>query len=425
MRQQLAKELRALALPFVATLLLLIGFAALGDRRWGSFALTAYFFGTASVGALSVGHEYVYRTLPILLAQPVQRGRLLLLKLAVLLPMLLVLTAVAPQLPFEPFDDEAVILWMAPLAALFLAPWLTMLCRNAVAGVAFCAGIPGGSLALCNLIAYTIYGESPQAEGLALTLYTIMGGVIAVTGAIFGVRTFLTLEAIDGPGAPLQLPRLPRAAAGAASLPSMRRRSAFWMLVNKELHLQQMSFIVAAVSVAMFTAIWLLLMKDTKEDYDVFTMVAVLYSLMLAVLIGALSSAEERHLGTIGWQMMLPYPASVQWTIKVAVALTLAVILSVGIPSVFGTAFDAASPRYILPILVITSLAIYVSSRSSSGIHALLVSCAVVPVIAVPVSFLLRAAAVQEIAAIPASVVAGLVALIALRAGLTHHRTAR
>lgn len=419
--RQVQKELRALAPPFAVTLLIVVGFAVVGDARWGSFALAAYFFGTASLGAISVGHEYTYRTLPMLLAQPVKRVSLLRAKLIVLVPMLLALGAVATRLPFEPFDDELAMVWMAPLAALVLAPWLTMLCRNPIAGIAFSAGIPGGTFSLCNLLALLLHGDTPAAAALTTTLYSIAGGATFVAGAILGVRKFLALEVIEGRDAPLQLPRWRRSSPDTTS--SARPPNAVWMLVQKELRLQQMAFVVAAVSVAMFSAIWLLIVSGTAEDHDVFTVVSVLYALMLAVLIGSLSCAEERHLGTIDWQIMLPFPSSLQWAIKVAVALTLAVVLSVGIPSLFARGFDVAQPQFIGSVVLITSLAIYISSRSASGIQALLISFAIAPVAVFLVRAFVGPQAYRFGGVGGITTIGVMLAVVALRLGLIHYRT--
>jgi hypothetical protein len=310
--------------------------------------------------------------------------------------------------------------WMAPLAALSLAPWLTMLCRNPIAGVAFSAGIPGGTFSLSNLLAIRVHGDTPAADALTVILYSIAGGAIFAAGAILGVKKFLALEVIEGRDAPLQLPRWRRFSLETAN--GARPRNAVWMLVKKELRLQQMAFVVAAVSVAMFSAIWLLVVSWTAEDHNVFTVVTVLYAMMLAVLIGSLSTAEERHLGTIDWQIMLPFPSSLQWAIKVAVALTVAVVLSAAIPSLFAKGFDFAQPRFVGSVVVVTSLAIYVSSRAASGIQAMLISFAIAPALALVIG-LVDPMAALDFGVVPAYVLAAAFAIAALRAGLIHYRT--
>lgn len=412
------KEIRALAPTFAATLLL----TALTTFQEDWLAIPVYYFGAMTLGALSVGHEYSSRTLSMLLAQPVSRARLLRAKVLVLVPMLLALLVVAAaRLPLRRGDDAMVMVWMPPVAALCLAPWLTMITRNVIAGAVFSAGLPGTVWGICELIALAVYGETRAGNTFRLVLYSVAASAICATGAILAIRTFLNLEVIDGRDAPLELPRALRGSSDARWLEGTRR-NAVWMLVKKELHLQQLTFAVAGAYVSTFLAIWLLIKSGSPEADDVFTIVTVLYAVMLAVLVGALSSAEERHFGTLDWQLMLPFASAWQWTIKVATSLTLALLLAVGLPSLFTVGFDPARRQFIVLVIVITSCAMYVSSRSSSGIRALLVSFAVLPVAVL----LIRAADPFEfpIDGDAAVMLIGLVlAVVALRRGLIHYRT--
>jgi hypothetical protein len=415
---QVAKEFRALAAPWLGALVLLLVLPAV--RGGGAFRdagttvfFAVYFFAVAALGALSVGHEYNHGTLAILLAQPISRGRLLRAKAIVLVPMILTLVAVAAvTAPARRVDGNA-FFWGAPLFAICVAPWLTMICRSTIAGAVFAN--PGTVFITCNLILLAIgKGEA----GWRPMLWAIAAISAAAAGAVMSVRTFLALEVIEGRDAPLQLPqwlrRSPDTAAGTARHP-------LWMLVKKELHLQHMSFVVAAIYVFIFATIWASRAMGAADVDDVFTLVSLLYSLMLAVLIGALSSAEERHLGTIQWQVMLPLASWMQWTIKVAVALVLAVLLSVVLPAWLGANFQILALRFVVPVLLVTSCAIYVSSRSASGIQALLISFVVIAVAGIVIGQLdpyLSGVGVMSL-----SLFAAALAVVALRLGLIHYRT--
>ena len=411
------KEFRALALPFAATVVAIVGFSVVGINII-QLAIPAYYFGALSLGAFAIGHEYTYRTLAMLLTQPVSRARLLRAKLLVLVPMLLVVVAVAAiMLPFKRSDNVIVLLWVPPVAALCLAPWLTMVCRNVLAGVVFSGGLSAGLYALCELIAFAFYDETRAAANFRFGLYAMAATVLCPAGAILGLRRFLTLEVIEGRDAPLHLPRFRRHYAAAAT-----RRNAVWMLVKKELHLQQMTLAVAVLYICTAALVWMFGRSPSNEVRAVFTIISVIYPLLLALLAGALSTAEERHLGTIEWQVMLPFRSALQWAIKVTVALTLALLLAVGLPSLFANV-NPAQPRFVLPVLVVTSCAIYISSRASSGIHALLLSF-----VAIPVAVLLLGAIVDPFAssfeaAVAAAVVALALAVVALQRGLIHYRT--
>ena len=58
-------------------------------------AMLAYIAGAVAIGALAVGHEYAYRTLPMLLAQPIDRRSILALKLGVATALALALAVTA------------------------------------------------------------------------------------------------------------------------------------------------------------------------------------------------------------------------------------------------------------------------------------------------------------------------------------------
>ena len=105
--------------------------------------------------------------------------------------------------------------------------------------------------------------------------------------------------------------------------------------------------------------------------------VATLYLMLLGVIAGSIPSAEERSLGTLQAQLLLPVSARTQWRVKAGVALGLVLALGVGLPSLvlwiagstewWGRVWPAATAALIL----FTSLSLFVSSVSSNGIRAL------------------------------------------------------
>ena len=60
------------------------------------------------------------------------------------------------------------------------------------------------------------------------------------------------------------------------------------------------------------------------------------YLAILSILIGALSSAEERHMGTLEWHLLLPMAQWKQWCIKAGTAFLLAIALGVGLPGLLS-----------------------------------------------------------------------------------------
>ena len=68
----LQKELRALLPTFLFTAGAVIA-GGMMDMKLAALVLAVFCWGVVSLGAHSIGHEYSYRTLALLLAQP--RGR--------------------------------------------------------------------------------------------------------------------------------------------------------------------------------------------------------------------------------------------------------------------------------------------------------------------------------------------------------------
>lgn len=109
-----------------------------------------------------------------------------------------------------------------------------------------------------------------------------------------------------------------------------------------------------------------------------------LYVMVIALLAGALASAEERHVGTLEWQLLLPMAARRQWALKAGAALACALLLGYGLPALLvalhpGAALALQGPRpgqLTVFIVLLTSGSLYVSSLSTSGVKALVVSLA-------------------------------------------------
>src|SRR5204862_8354980 len=105
-------------------------------RQSHEFATFTYFIGAAAFGALSIGHEYGCRTLPLLLSQPVSRERVWLAKLGVLAVLLVVLSQIAGAVVFHSVhatESERLAFGILPvLGGLFVAPWLTMASRSPI-----------------------------------------------------------------------------------------------------------------------------------------------------------------------------------------------------------------------------------------------------------------------------------------------------
>src|SRR5688500_5257245 len=125
------KELRALAPTWLAVAAVMVA-TPYAPVLLRGFGVPAYFIGAIALGAQAVGHEFSHRTWSMLLAQPVRRERMLLVKLGILAALLLALAALAAfTLQFgrgeEPF--KTAVIGLPAALGFFVAPWLTMAAR--------------------------------------------------------------------------------------------------------------------------------------------------------------------------------------------------------------------------------------------------------------------------------------------------------
>ena len=356
------KEIRAL-LPAWFASLCAMGAAVLIGPRGHVLGLLAYGFGSVTLGAQSIGHEYTHRTLTLLLSQPSSRRRLLLMKLGVLAAMLLTLSIVAGIMLLRPTELQWV--FASVLCGLFLAPLLTMLCRNPLAGVVFTGAAPAWMSALGEVVsAGVLWGAT-------------LG--VCVAAAVASWRLFMRLEAIDGRDPDVRLPQMlrRRTTAIVASADPGRARHPVWLLVKKELHLQQMTFAVAGV----WALIWITVSAFTRivPGFVGFSLsvVSILYGALLALLIGSLASAEERQIGTLEWQLLLPMATWKQWAVKVGTTLGLAGLLSFGLPVALAAGDVGVNAAHAGAIIFLTTGSLYVSSLCRNGLRALMVSAPV------------------------------------------------
>ena len=384
----LSKEVRALALPWLACVacMLVVGVSN-APRLFGPLAIIAYVVGTSALGALSIGHEYTGRTLSLLLTLPTRRERLLATKLGVLTVMLLTLWAAADALLFSgmpgPTDDKQMIALIPLICGLFLAPWLTMACRSAIAGTVFALTIPGVLMVVGELLGVATYGHGRAMQAFWMTfVWSGTLGLCAI-GAVMTWRTFTRLEAIEGPGPDVRLPRWLNAGSAAGTAAHVTKRSPVWLLVKKELRLQQLPLVLTALYVLEWLAVvGLASVSDPSYGY-LFSGLTMLHVGLLPILIGSFASAGERQLDTLQTQLLLPMAASKQWAVKVGVVFGSAMVLGVGLPTLLlllgrsvrvnVTPLTEWEPA-IIAVMLLASGSLYISSLCRSGLWALVMS---------------------------------------------------
>ena len=382
MSPHVAKELRAVLPAALGCAAAIVAGVLSEDRALLGTARLAFGLGAIALGAHAFGHEYTCRTLPILLAQPTDRRRLFLLKVAVVAAILIVLTVAAAPVLFPGAQAgtwRRPIVLMPALCGLLFAPCLTLLCRNPIAGVVFSIGLVGMTFTIGDIAGGIIYGAG-SAAGDAFSRAFVTWG-LASAGVVAGVlswRTFQRLEAIDGsPGVHIQLPW--------RRLTASQSRPRHWitLLVAKELRLQSVVFVLAGLYLVTVVAALIATRRSGGGVPEfVWEPATMLYIAMFSIMVGSLASAEERHYGTLGWQTLLPMASWKQWGIKAGTAGVLVFVLAVLMPLLLGPfvlndkIWDwwhiSRRLAHVVPVLVLTSL--YVSTVTTNGMRALVIS---------------------------------------------------
>lgn len=336
----------------------------------------------AALGAVAIGHEFQHGTLGLLLAQPVARRRVLAIKLGVLATMSLPLVGIAAAIGGA--RDAALVV----AVGLLLTPSLTLICRSALSGLALALSVPAVLWATGHIAAGVRYGwlSTDPAQFAAYREAWLWWGTVATAfvASAWLRRTFVRLEAIDAGGASGTATVTPTAWS-----PAARGWSRAWpiQLVRKELHLYLLVYWVTAL----YVLIWAALVFGPTDDIDITRLLRATtdwFILLVPLLIGALSCAEERSHGTVAMQLLLPVPLWRQWLVKLlvvaAVSLVVAEILPSVLPSVEVSAWLSGAwsmAHWRGATLPIMAAATYVSSWSGvSGLRALALSMALTPI---------------------------------------------
>ncbi len=375
-----SKEIRAL-LPLWGASVAAVAAALLVWRagKLMDLGLFAYVIGSLAIGAQSVGQEYTYRTLPMLLSQPADRRRVYLLKFVVSAVMLFTLAALAGTTfarVWRPESARFSVVILPVWCGLFLAPLLTMICRSTLAGMILSGSAMAVSWFVALAIAWFGFGIEPdRAEDMIFGRWTLGVIVLSPLGGFLGWRRFAGLEATEAASPALHLPRWLRSAHGT------RRHSPLQALAVKEVHLQQLALGAAGLYVIGWAL--MLLAQRYIPSWSTFPLGAamLMYCLGLAIMIGALASAEEREHGTLDWQLLQPMPAWQQWMAKVGVTFGLALLFGVALPVLLNQltpveGFRALRMSGDLAVLIVllTASSLYISSLCSSGVRAMVLS---------------------------------------------------
>ena len=387
MNTRLIKETRDLLPIFAGSLLLIAAPYLIFHLNDAGLGYVVLGLACAVMGGSSFGNEFQHRTISLLLAQPIARSVLWRDKMLILgggmLASLLVLV-VCLQVGRSGIDGES---WLVPvlipLCAFCGAPYWTLLLRHGIGGMVFAVAIPGLLLGVNALLTQRLFDEQTIAQVSVIILVIYCALVYWL-----GYAKFKRLEAVDGPSRELSLPAgleaffvrpLTRASSGF--------RGPFATLLKKEFRLQQISFLLAGMFVLFAVVGACLIKRYPNLGEGIVGADCFIYALILPLIAGATSVAEEKGWGITEWHLTLPPSALKQWSAKMLAALSTSLVLGLVLPiatflaglALFGQlgargSLPSAPELLCWPLgsLLLTSVAIYAASISNSTLRAIL-----------------------------------------------------
>ena len=368
-----------------------------------------FFFGTVILALSSLGREFALGTFPLLVTQPLERSRIWWTKITVLaIAMITVMSAWLLSVTFArltfsrfPFGDsfefelgrsfaEGVLLIGAAATVLSFsgALWSTLLLRQIIAAFWFTILIP------LAILVITRNEKGPIFMWPALAIYSI-------AGFLWAWRQFLRAQETGWTGGVISFPGWRSAqAASRAAIRSYRPVTAlFW----KELQLHQIGLVGMACLFVLHLCVVFLRKADVQTFGEIVRTVLEVFGgiwLIVPVIAGSTSVAEERKLDTHQAQLSLPISSRLQFGIKLLFALVLGGLLSPlllftaeGISKAIGAhcALPIADPQEMATILLVflglSLLSFYASTVARHVMQSLAVAVGAVLAVSLFVAF--------------------------------------
>jgi hypothetical protein len=387
MNARLIKETRAL-LPIFACMLPLIVVPQLVWPMAG-FGFFAFAVACVLMAGSSFGTEFQHRTISLLLSQPIPRSVIWRDKMLVLgAGMVTCLVALVGCLVASASGNdhaEWLVLVLVPLCAFCGTPFWTLVLRQGIAGMVAAVGAPCGMLATYAIMTEHLGDEKP-AEAVAAIVVLLL--IYCALVCWLGYAKFGRLEAVDIPTTELRLPAgLEAILVAPLAKVSSRFRGPFATLLKKEFRLQQTGFLLAGVFILVAVTGFCIAKRYPEVATGVVGGDIFLYALILPLVLGAISVAEERGWGISEWHLTLPPSSLKQWSAKMLATLSTSLVLGFLLPvAVFVVAeplFNPAGartlsppafeiPSWVLGQMLVTSVAVYAASFSRNTLHAIL-----------------------------------------------------
>jgi hypothetical protein len=412
MNPRIIKETRALLPVFGVTLLAAIAPPLIWRRETAQVVGNIIFtICCVILGASCFGNEYQWRTMPLLLSQPVPRRKiwnekLLVLGIGLALGLLMFLICGT--------KDEGS-RWFAVFVCVSIpctAPYLALKVKNTIAAAACTFFIPMALIGIISAFMAIFDRYFPSAEKSLenwLTAHSYWTQdhpywlviPMVIYCAVFyrlGFVNFMKLQAIDAQLREIALPARMEGFLGRQLKGLLPGYSGPWAsLFRKELQLQKTSFLLAGfacIASLLCGLAWDLYPSDIFEGLAGAAIAILVFAIPLIA--SGICVAEERNWGVGEWQRALPMPARKQWAAKLLTVLFTNVLLGVVLPFVMwlasGWVFQlpfGPKPFYVgnvpedaltvmlfcfLVYWLVFSLGIFSSSVSTSTVRAIIMT---------------------------------------------------
>jgi hypothetical protein len=330
------KEIRLL-LPAWALAMLLALCQAM-TRPYDFYIASLLFLGMTMMALSPLGRETSLNTFSTMLAQPAERLRvwqtkLVVLAVAFLIVFLVWLAADAVAFFNSTLSDSDlqntgqlfITVCLITTATFTGGLWSTLLLRQ-LAGAFWLTLLAPATL--CGFTA-AFLSESQSDNGVVAALCIILG-IYSIGGFFFARWLFFRAQDVGWTGGIIALPQLRIRSTRSVDTEPPRTRKPVFALLKKEIQLQQVALTGAAGLLVMHIGIVVLranhhFQRDSAGE--ILTKIFWMLWLVLPVIIGAMSIAEERRLGVMEGQLCLPASRRIQFAVKSFVTCFLAIFL--------------------------------------------------------------------------------------------------
>jgi len=453
MNTRIYKEYRILR-PFWAVALLLPLVPLMVFPRWqwqvqAAYCAMGYVVGCLLLGAASFGAEWNHQTMDLLLSQPLSRQRIwrdkiraLALALGTLglvyflslfaqfnaddtkhsLNVFVPFDLIEAKQMFEGFGVLYGLIWFVlPMVwALGAGPFFALRTGNSIAAFAFSVVTPFIWVVIMGLL---LPSGSLTGQPFAQACCVFAVPLILFAGAGYGLARFrfhhLETAGIAG-GAIRPIEWLSAFLKSPAVVAPPDTGGALSKLIRKELRLHEISLLITGCAVLICSVIMAyrpFYAAFSSEPFDhslpsqLVVLVAVVAGLIIPMLVGAVSVAEERQMGLLEWHLTLPPSRFRQWLVKTLTAYGCSIVLGILTPTALvlvsewlcPASLDRAFIRgpafgylgFCSISLLLTTVCLVASSLSQTSIRAILLSLGTIALAGVTIG-VMRAYNVDE-----------------------------